>query len=140
MASSALLLDSSFLFALNNVDDTYHRRATQYIGRDNRRQVIPDVVLTEVAYLLKTNVGQNAVLDFLDELITPGISLQALSPTDVIRAREIMATYADARLDFVDCCIMALSERLEVTRVCTFDRRDFAIFRPKHCPYLELLP
>lgn len=140
MASSAVLLDSSFLFALNNVDDTYHRRATEYTGRDNRRQIIPDVVLTEVAYLLKTNVGQSAVLEFLDELITPGISFQALSPTDIIRAREIMSVFLDSHLDFVDCCIMALSERLEVTRVCTFDRRDFAIFRPKHCDFLELLP
>jgi len=48
--------------------------------------------------------------------------------------------YADARLDFVDCCIMALTERLDIRRVATFDRRDFSIFRPNHGDYLELLP
>ena len=51
-----------------------------------------------------------------------------------------MAKYADARFDFVDCCIMALVERLDITQICTFDRRDFGIFRPAHCEYLELLP
>jgi hypothetical protein len=51
-----------------------------------------------------------------------------------------MTQYADANLDFVDCCIMALSERLQVRQICTLDRRDFSIFRPTHCDYLELLP
>jgi predicted nucleic acid-binding protein len=54
--------------------------------------------------------------------------------------REILLQYQDARLDFVDCCIMALSERFNITQVCTFDRRDFGIFRPRHVDYLELLP
>jgi hypothetical protein len=35
---------------------------------------------------------------------------------------------------------MALSERLNITQVCTVDRRDFSMFRPLHCDYLELLP
>jgi predicted nucleic acid-binding protein len=51
-----------------------------------------------------------------------------------------MAIYASARLDFVDCCLMALSERLNITQICTYDRRDFSMFRPAHCDYLTLLP
>jgi len=140
MANNDLLLDSSFLFALNNVDDINHQRADAYAERDWRHYLIPDVTLTEVAHLLRVNLGHDAVLAFLDGLIAPNASLQSLTPPDIIRAREIMAAYSDARLDFVDCCIMALSERLAVTRVCTFDRRDFSMFRPKHCAYLELLP
>ncbi len=35
---------------------------------------------------------------------------------------------------------MAMTEGLNVTEICTFDRRDFSIFRPTHCDYLELLP
>ncbi len=60
--------------------------------------------------------------------------------TDLRRARQIMQQYEKADLDFVDCCIMALSERLKITSVYTFDRRDFVIFRPTHVDYLELLP
>lgn len=51
-----------------------------------------------------------------------------------------MRKYRDAELDFVDCCLTALAERLNITRICTFDRRDFSIIRPKHTDYLELLP
>lgn len=50
-----------------------------------------------------------------------------------------MTVVADSSF-IVDCCIMALAERLHVTRIATFDRRDFSIFQPRHCGYFELLP
>jgi predicted nucleic acid-binding protein len=48
--------------------------------------------------------------------------------------------YADNKLDFTDAAIVAISERLAITRVYTLDRRDFSVIRPKHCDYFELLP
>ena len=101
---------------------------------------MPDVVLTEAAYLFNREGGVPAVLRFLDQLIVMQPQLESVSLPDLVRVREIMATYTDSKLDFVDCCIMAQSERLNITRVCTFDHRDFSIFRPAHCDYLELLP
>ena len=68
------------------------------------------------------------------------LSRMLYSPHDLTRIGEIMTQYADANLDFVDCCIMTLSERLTITQICTLDHRDFSIFRPEHCNYLELLP
>jgi len=76
----------------------------------------------------------------LQGLAATQVQLTGLSILDVERAHEIMKTYPDAKFDLVDTGIMALSERLQITKVCTFDRRDFSIFRPKHCDYLELLP
>ncbi len=35
---------------------------------------------------------------------------------------------------------MVIAERLNITRIVTFDRRDFSVFRPSHCEYFELLP
>jgi predicted nucleic acid-binding protein len=66
------------------------------------------------------------------------IPLVTIVNDDLVRVREIMSKYV--QFDFVDCCILALAERLNVTRVCTFDRRDFSSFKPLHCEYLELLP
>ena len=51
-----------------------------------------------------------------------------------------MRQYADTELDFVDTAIMAVSERLNITRIATFDRRDFSIYRPTHVEHYELLP
>jgi hypothetical protein len=62
-----------------------------------------------------------------------GFQMQSLTNADLIRMQQIMEQYQDAAFDFTDTAIMALSERLNVTRVCTFDRRDFSIFRPAHC-------
>ena len=36
--------------------------------------------------------------------------------------------------------IVALTERHNLKRILTFDRRHFAMFRPKGREYLELLP
>jgi predicted nucleic acid-binding protein len=52
----------------------------------------------------------------------------------------ILEQYADSQLDFADAAIVAIAERLNITRVYTLDRRDFSIIRPSHCDYFELLP
>ncbi len=59
---------------------------------------------------------------------------------DLDRILDIVNAYADAEFDIVDCCIMAIAERLNLTRVATFNRRDFSMYRPRHCEFLELLP
>jgi predicted nucleic acid-binding protein len=53
---------------------------------------------------------------------------------------DVMRTYLDADLDLVDCCLTALAERMNIRHICTFDRRDFALIRPQHTDYFELLP
>lgn len=66
--------------------------------------------------------------------------IQGITQSDMMQIQQIMTQYADAEFDFADVSIMALAERLQITRIYTFDRRDFSIFRPTHCDYLELLP
>ena len=139
MAQQRILVDSSFLYAAYNANDRFHRQAVE--GIDPAAElVIPEVILVEVTYLLKERVGIRATLNFLVTLTNTGIRTTNLATNDFPRIRVIMATYADADFDFVDCCIMALSERLNIRQVYTFDRRDFQLFRPRHCDYLELLP
>jgi hypothetical protein len=59
---------------------------------------------------------------------------------DFTRAVALMDRYRDAELDFVDCCLTALAERLNIRHICTFDRRDFSMIRPKHTEYLQMVP
>ena len=135
-----ILLDTSFVVALNNPKDKNHVAARDFFSGKRNVYLLPEVVLTEAAFLLGKAGGLPASLRFLDGLVATSAMLQSLTLPDIKRARGIMAAYPDARLDFVDCCLMALSERLNITQVCTFDRRDFSMFRPTHCDYLELLP
>lgn len=140
MATNSVLVDTSYLFALFDEKNVAHVRATLIAKIYQGRFVVPYVVLTEAAYLFRREGGVPAVLTFLDRLISMRPQLEVVAYDDLTRAREIMAEYADSRLDFVDCCIMALSERLGITQVCTLDYRDFSMFRPKHSTHLEILP
>ena len=102
--------------------------------------LVPDLVLPEVSYLLRRNLGYANSLNFFEFFEDRSVRLVAVLQEDLARVREIGQQYSDARLDLVDCCIMTIAERLNVTRIATFDRRDFSIFQPRHCDYLELLP
>jgi hypothetical protein len=136
-----VLLDSSFTAALNNPKDEHHQAAVHYLTTNSQVLLLmPEITLPEVGFLLKRAGGSLAVLRFMDRLVTTNTVLQSVTLADIRRAREIKAAYPKADFDIVDCCLMALSERLNIRHVCTYDRRDFAIFRPAHCPYLELLP
>ncbi len=137
--SPGVLVDTSFLYAFYNQDDYLHQKALAGIKRE-LGLIIPQVVLVETAYLFKERAGVMAAVKFLDTISISQPPLESITYADIARVRDIMSTYADARFDFVDCCIMALAERLNVTQIYTFDRRDFAIFRPQHCSHLELLP
>jgi predicted nucleic acid-binding protein len=138
---SSVLVDSSFLFALSNPKDI-NRPKTLKVVLDKRLKnfIVPDVVLVEVAYMLRQHISQTAAINFINSITQGGFQLEPITKSDLERSAHIMQTYSSADFDFVDCCIMALSERLNITKVCTFDHRDFGIFRPMHTSYLELLP
>lgn len=140
MALKKILVDSGFLYVLYNSSHVDHDKTQNIVNEQVAEFIVPYVVLTEVAYLFKTTGGTRAVARFLETLVKAKLPFEPVMSDDLTRAREIMLTYDTARLDFVDCCLMALSERLNITEVCTLDRRDFQIFRPRHCNYLTLLP
>jgi predicted nucleic acid-binding protein len=78
--------------------------------------------------------------DFVASLATTELTLQIPRQEDYSRSAEIIRQYSDAKLDFVDTLIVAMAERLNITRVLTLDRRDFQLIRPKHCSAFEILP
>lgn len=140
MPPSRILVDSSFLIALYDHDSDMHREAGEIAKLYRGQFLVPQVALTEVVYLLKRETGLPGVVAFLEDFSKSQPDLQDITVEDLQRVQTIMQHYASAKLDFVDCCIMALSERLTVTQICTLDHRDFGIFRPNHCDHLELLP
>ena len=77
---------------------------------------------------------------FLDNLTDSSTHLEPIAALDLERVNQILEQYADSQLDFVDAVIVAIAERVGITRVLTLDRRDFSLVRPKHCDYFEILP
>src|SRR5947207_7796081 len=128
-----LLVDSSYLYALYSPGDNNYPLSQAFAATNATVSLIPDVVLPEVAFLFKRAGGVPAVAMFIEKLTLAEPIFEPVTTLVLQRAREIMLTYSNARFELVDCCIMALTELLKITQVCTFDRRDFSIFRPRHC-------
>jgi uncharacterized protein len=136
----AVLIDTSFLLALANLSDDNHQRAVITMRTLAEARIIAIPVLPELFYMVATRVSYSSAVKLFGRVQTAGFQLQPISREDMARMQAIMEQYEDSEFDFVDTAIMALAERLNITQICTFDRRDFAIFRPAHCDYLELLP
>lgn len=140
MPTSRILVDSSFLIALYDKSADEHAEVNEVAKFYRAHFLVPQVVLTEVVYLIKREAGMRGAVQFLDEFGGSQPNLQEITVSDLRRVREIMLQYSSVRIDFVDSCIMALAERLKITQVGTLDMRDFTIFRPNHVNNLELLP
>jgi predicted nucleic acid-binding protein len=134
------LIDTSYLYALNDAQDRNHAAAVHYLQNLTAQLFLPTPVLPELCYLLHSRLSHVAMQRFLTGLLQSDIELVPIINTDLIRAVEILARYADARLDFTDSMIVAMAERLDIERIMTFDRRDFSLIRPQHCSAFEVLP
>lgn len=134
------LLDTGFLYALLNRSEQKHE-AVLSVARSIREPVIlPVPAITETAYLLLRDVGTAALSDFVASLAATDLVLASPETADYTRASEVIRQYADSRIDFVDAVIVAMAERLGITRILTLDQRHFRLFRPRHCAAFELLP
>ena len=134
------ILDTSFLFALTDQSDRNHQRVLAIAQTTNERLVLPVVVLPEICYLIASRLGHTAMRRFVASMTPNAVQIESVIPEDWGRIHQILAVYADNRLDFTDAAIVAIAERLAITRIYTLDRRDFSIIRPKHCDYFELFP
>jgi predicted nucleic acid-binding protein len=79
---ATILLDTSFVVALNNPKDKNHAASTQLFSGKQNIYLLPEVVLTEAAFLLGKAGGLPASLRFLDRLVTVSAVLQSVTLFD----------------------------------------------------------
>ena len=92
-------------------------------------------MLSELAYMVESRLGQYAMTAFLDDCQNGRFQLE-WRESDLLRIQELMRQYADLPLGFADASVIALAEH--VGRVATTDRRHFNVVRTRKP--LELLP
>jgi uncharacterized protein len=85
-------------------------------------------------------IREMAEAAFLDSLARGELQLEATTTGDLARMAELVRTYADFPLGAADDSVIAIAERLDLTRVATIDHRHFRAVRPRHCAAFELLP
>ncbi len=135
-----VLVDTNILVAANYSKDKNHAAAVQ-VMKDIRNEVriVAAPTLVELFYFIADRINYSRALQTI-RATRLAFDIRPLTNEDMINMEAIMARYQDAHFDYTDVAIMALSERLNISKVYTLDRRDFQIFRPKHHSHLDLLP
>ena len=133
------LIDTGFLLAVLDTDDDLHEACVAALEVEPE-PILPDVVLPELAYMVQREVGVTALAAFLKTVADGELTIGYITTEDISRTAELIAQYADNRVDFVDCAVVALAERLGIETILTVDQRHFRTFRPKHCTAFTLAP
>jgi uncharacterized protein len=135
-----VLADTGALYALVNRSDAWHLRMRTWWKANREPILIPVTVIPEATYLIATRLGSNHEAAFVRGLGAGELEIEPLLPEDIARAGDLLATYADLPLGFVDASVVAMAERLDIDTLLTTDRRHFAVVRPAHVPRLRLVP
>ncbi len=92
--------------------------------------VVPELVITEVTYLLGTRIGADAEVRFIGDLAAGHLIPEPVAASDWLRIAELLAAYRDLPLGAVDASVVATAERLAVLDIATLDHRHFAVVKP----------
>ena len=134
------LMDSGFLYALVDETDSHSRSVRNSLRTIYEEVILPIPAITETAHFVLKNLGAAALANFVEDLPEMNVVFETPTAEDYRRAAEIIRKYDDANIDFVDAVIVAVAERLNITKILTIDRRHFGIFKPRHCAAFEILP
>jgi predicted nucleic acid-binding protein len=120
-----IVADTSAVIALLDADDAHHETLRQLWEADPDVWVLPWAVLPEIDYLARRRLGVAAARLFLRDVMDGSFAVEHGRATDLIRAHELDAQYADLDLGLVDGVVAAVAERLGASAIATLDERDF---------------
>jgi uncharacterized protein len=136
----ALVVDTGVIVATIEPDDEDHVSCARLLEDARGERVVPAPALVEIEYLLRRAREVDAFTGFLDDCRQGGFVIAELERADYVRIGELLTTYADLRVGFVDAAVLAIVERLREPKLATLDHRHFSVMRPRHVDALELLP
>jgi predicted nucleic acid-binding protein len=121
-----LLIDSGPLVAFLDRSDQYHEWAVEQFSQLSAAPVTCEGAITEATHLLSdASVQSWGVLELVRRKI---ISVQFDLEPNLDRVLSLMKKYADTPMDFVDACLVAMTEEKRACRLLTLDS-DFKIYR-----------
>jgi predicted nucleic acid-binding protein len=135
-----VVADTGAIYALIDASDAWHKRVADWWGNAGESVVLPVTTLAEVTYLLQTRIGPVAEEAFVRAIADGEFVVEVIDDDDMPRIADVMHSYRDFPLGFVDASVVAIAERLETRDVLTTDRKHFGVIRPKHARSLTLLP
>lgn len=132
------LLDAGALVAFLNPRDQWHGAVAAAWRDGATRCITTEAVVVEATHLVARGRGDQARV--LEALIGLDIPIVALHLPLHERCAHLMRRYADTPMDYADATLVALAERLDLTRVFTTDRKGFRTYRGARGVALEMIP
>ena len=121
-----LLTDSGPIIALLDSSDQHHEWAVEQFSHLTGALATCEGAITEATHLLlDAGVKPWGVLELLERQI---ITIQFDLESNLDRVLSLMKKYADTPMDFVDACLVAMTESKRDCRLITLDS-DFRIYR-----------
>ena len=137
---ATVLVDTGILFAMADLDDAWHEPIKAFLQNITDVLVVPITVLSEICYLLNTHLGKESERKLIASITQNELRVEGLTTEDFRRSLQLLETYSDVNIGFVDASMVAIAERLKIHRILTTDRKHFSIIRPRHCRSFDLLP
>ena len=124
-----ILIDTGPLVALFDPADGAHGRCAEVLETIREPVTTTVPVMTEAFHLLgPASVGSLRLMEFV-----AGGGLQVLFLDDrcLHRSFELMTQYSNVPMDLADASLVAMAERLNLRKIFTIDRNEFATYRIK---------
>jgi predicted nucleic acid-binding protein len=135
-----LLVDTGPLLAAADRNDPAHQSCRTLLEDEPEPLVTTALVIAEAAYLISRQLGPAAEPTLYSSIIDGELGIEDLTDVDWVRVRELVADYASLPLGGTDASLIAVAERLDITRIATLNARDFRVVRPRHTEAFTLLP
>jgi predicted nucleic acid-binding protein len=120
------LTDSGPLVALLNHRDEHHEWAREQFKHFSAPLLTCEGAITEATHMLQFDgLPPSGVLEFIERKI---VSVQFDLESNLDRVLSLMEKYADTPMDFVDACLVTMTEAKRDCRLLTLDS-DFRIYR-----------
>jgi len=121
------LIDTGAILAIAEADDRWHSECLRALQLTRLPLLTTEAVLTEVFHLVGRNGHEKQkVWRFVD---TGGISVSAMTNSDLPVLHALMAQYADGPMDFADATLVHLAAREGISLILTVDHDDFETYR-----------
>ena len=134
-----LLVDTGVFVSVADRNEPRHLECVElFRGRDDL--AVASSVIPEAAWMIESRLGPGAEALCLTLVTSSRFTIVDLSLADYQRAIDLITSYADLGLGFVDSSVIAVAERFGRTTIATLNHRDFAVVRPAHCDAFELVP
>jgi predicted nucleic acid-binding protein len=135
-----LIVDAGPLYAAAATEDKDHRRCVELLTQAKGPLLVPELVVTEVAYLLSDRIGAHAELAFARALAAGELIAEPVADPEWERVAELVKQYEDLPLGMADASLVALAERHNAKEIASLDHRHLGVVRPRHAPSFTLLP